>query len=70
MTPKQLLDHFGTKVAIAEALGADKQRVQGWFDRKKVPMDQQIKLEVATGGVLKADVGDEFREIVARDAAA
>jgi hypothetical protein len=69
MSPAQLLKHFGTKVAIAAAAGVQRQHVQGWFDRKSVPIEQQIKLEVASGGILKADVSDEFREIV-RSAAA
>lgn len=70
MTPTQLLRHYKTKVAIAEAIGVDKQVVQGWFERDRVPLDQQTKLEVATAGELKADVSDEFREVVAKGQAA
>lgn len=64
MSPDDLLTHYKTKVAIASAGGVDKQVVQGWFDRKRVPLDQQTKYEVDTKGVLKADISDEFREVV------
>ncbi len=70
MTPAQLLKHYGTKAAIAEAADIDRQVVQGWFERDRVPLDQQTKFEVHTGGALKADVSDEFREVVAKGQAA
>lgn len=70
MSPSALLRHYKTKVAIAEAGGVDRQVVQGWFDRGRVPLDQQTKYEVATGGELKADVSDEFRDVVIKGAAA
>lgn len=66
MSPQELLSHYRTKVAIAEAGGVERQVVQGWFDRGRVPLDQQTKYEVHTDGVLKADVSDEFRAVVAR----
>lgn len=66
MTPNQLLKHYKTKAAIADAGGIDRQVVQGWFERDRVPLDQQTKFEVATNGDLKADVSDEFREVVAK----
>lgn len=70
MTCAQLLRFYKTKVEIARAIGIDRQVVQGWFDRGSVPLDQQTKFEVATNGELKADVSDEFREVVARGEAA
>lgn len=70
MTPKQLLKHYETKVAIADAAGVDKQVVQGWFDRDSVPLNHQTTLEVTTGGALKADVSEQFREVVAKGQAA
>lgn len=70
MTPAALLRHYKSKTAIAQAGGVDRQVVQGWFDRGRVPLDQQTKYEVDTGGVLKADVSPEFREVVMRGAAA
>jgi hypothetical protein len=69
MSPSQLLKHYGSKTAIADAGGVDRQVVHGWFERGRVPLDQQTKYEVATDGKLKADVSDEFRDVVARNAA-
>lgn len=70
MTPSDLLRRYKTKIAIAQAIGADRQLVQGWFDRGRVPLDQQTKFEVATDGELRADVSEEFRDVVVRGAAA
>lgn len=66
MSPSELLKYFKTKAAIGRAIGVDRQAVQGWFDRGRVPLDQQTKFEVATSGALLADVSDEFRAVVAR----
>lgn len=70
MSPSDLLEHYKTKVAIADAGGVERQVVQGWFDRGRVPLDQQTKYEVHTAGTLRADVSNEFREVVAKGAAA
>lgn len=70
MSPSDLLKHYQTKVAIAQAGGVDRQVVQGWFDRGRVPLDQQTKYEVATDGALRADVSEEFREVVTKGQAA
>lgn len=66
MSPAALLRFYKTKVAISRAAGVDKQVVQGWFKSGAVPVNHQITLEVATDGQLKADVGKDFREVVAR----
>lgn len=70
MSPAELLKHYGSKVAIAQAGEVDRQVVHGWFERGRVPLDQQTKFEVATDGALKADVSDEFRDVVAKGQAA
>ena len=64
MSPSDLLAHYKTKVEIAKAGGVDKQVVQGWFERDSVPLNHQTTYEVATGGALKADVSEAFREVV------
>lgn len=66
MTPHALLRHYKSKAAIAKAGDVDRQAVHGWFERGRVPLEQQTKYEVDTGGKLKADVTDEFREVVAK----
>lgn len=70
MSPTALLKFYKTKVAIADAGGVDRQVVQGWFERDRVPLDQQTKFEVHSSGELKADVSEEFREVVSRGQAA
>lgn len=66
MSPSELLKHYKTKIAIAEAGNVDRQVVQGWFDRDSVPLNQQTKYEVETAGRLKADISAEFRNVVAK----
>lgn len=68
MSPSELLTHYKSKAAIAEAGGVDRQVVHGWFDRGRVPLDQQTKYEVHTDGKLRADVTAEFRGVVVRQA--
>lgn len=64
MKPSDLLQHYKTKAAVAAAIGVDRQVVQGWFERGRVPLEKQTEFEVATNGDLKADVSEEFRDIV------
>ena len=66
MSPAALLRFYKRKIEIARAAGVDKQVVQGWFKSGAVPLNHQIKFEVATNGHLKSDVGKDFREVVAR----
>ena len=61
MTYADLLKHFGTPAAIATALSTDRQRIHGWKERDKVPIEAQIEIEVATAGALRADIPDELR---------
>lgn len=68
MNCAELLKHFGTKAGIGRAIGVDRQVVHGWFERGSVPLDQQMKYEVVTAGVLRADVSTEFRKVVRQTA--
>lgn len=76
MNCEQVLRHFkGRKVDIAAAITTDRepvtrQTVNGWFARNTIPLDQQIKLEVATGGKLRADLSTEQRRALKSRAAA
>lgn len=45
--------HFGTQLAIAEALGISVQAVSQWGEI--IPEGRAYKLESLTGGVLKVD---------------
>lgn len=55
MNLDQLITHFGTHAAIANALGIKAPSVYGWG--VKVPALRQIQLEHITNGALKADAG-------------
>jgi hypothetical protein len=70
MTPNDLLNHFTRKADIARAAGVARQTVHGWFLSGSVPIDAQMRLEVATGGRCLADVSDDFRRVAAQGIAA
>ncbi|MGL5070165.1 MAG: Cro/CI family transcriptional regulator [Aeromonas salmonicida] len=47
------VDYFGTKAAIADALGIKKSAVSQWGDT--IPKGRAYQIEVLTGGKLKAE---------------
>lgn len=53
--------HFGSVAKAAQALGVHRQAVYAW-EVKGIPEGQQYKLEVLTGGALKADRGESVGE--------
>jgi DNA-binding transcriptional regulator YdaS (Cro superfamily) len=53
MNYEQVLDHFGTQVKLAAALGITQPSVSAWGHT--VPMRYQYQIEVITDGVLKAE---------------
>lgn len=53
MTYDDLISHFGTQVAIADALGIAQPTVSSW--RGVVPPKYQYQVEVITEGALRAD---------------
>jgi hypothetical protein len=63
MTKTQAIKHFGTQVALAKALDLQQSTIAGW--KEEPPLHQQIRIEVVTGGALKADLTDEERQILA-----
>lgn len=50
----QVIAHFGSQVALAEALGVQQPAVSMWKSRGKIPHLQQIRIEHLTKGKLKA----------------
>jgi len=54
MTFDQLKKHFGSVPAAANALGYVRQGVYRW-KKDGIPHDVQYRIQVLTGGVLKAD---------------
>lgn len=53
MTLQQVIDHFGSKSKVAEALGLVRSTVTNWGD--EVPFGFQCEIQVITKGKLKAD---------------
>jgi DNA-binding XRE family transcriptional regulator len=52
MTPEQAISHFGTQQAVAAIVGVSRGAVSLW---ERIPDLHQLKLEKASGSVLKAD---------------
>lgn len=59
MNTQTVVSYFGTKAAIARALGITPQAVARWRDR--VPLLQQYRLERITDGKLRVGVPDVNR---------
>lgn len=56
MTYLQILKHFGGLSKAAGALGYDRQRIFGWKALARIPTDDQIRIEIATCGGLRANL--------------
>lgn len=49
-----LIDHFGSQVAAADALGVTQPTLSNWKKRGQIPHIQQLRIELVTKGKLKA----------------
>lgn len=52
MKTQEVIDHFGSKAAIAELLGCHKSTVSMWGDEP--PLGRQYEIQALTKGKLKA----------------
>ena len=60
MTKDQAVQHFGTQVLLAQALGMSQGSVSLWGEFP--PALRQLQLEAVTGGALKAEPDcDKYR---------
>lgn len=50
----QLITHFGSQVAAADALGVTQPTLSNWKKRGRIPHLQQLRIEHVTKGKLKA----------------
>ena len=57
MRVDQVIKYYGSQVAVAEALNVRQPTVSMWRKRGRVPQLQQLRIERATRGKLKADAG-------------
>lgn len=55
MTLDQAVEHFGSRAALARAVGVSPQAVQQWGETGRIPRGRQFQIEVITRGELKAD---------------
>ncbi len=55
MTPSELKDVLGTQTEIAKALGIAQSSVAEWFSNGEIPYLRQVQIELASGGLLRAD---------------
>ena len=56
MRKEDVIQHFGSEVAVAEALEISRQAVNKWPDT--VPEGVAYKLQVMTAGLLRVDPAD------------
>lgn len=58
MKPLQTaIDHFGSKAALARALGVEPMTVRQWQVRNRVPIERAIEIErVTQGAVTREDL--------------
>lgn len=50
----QVIKHFGSQVAAADALGVQQPTISNWKTRGRIPHIQQLRIEHLTNGKLKA----------------
>ena len=56
MTLHQAIDHYGSREALAAALGVKIETVVQWFYREEhIPISQQRALQLLTRGRLKSE---------------
>lgn len=49
-----VIKHFGSQVLVANALGVTQPTISNWKSRGSIPHLQQLRIEHATAGKLKA----------------
>lgn len=62
MTYDDLILHYGNEPKAGDAIGVPRQTVHRWKKTGVVPLDQQVKYEVASEGKLMADLPDSVRD--------
>lgn len=62
VTYDDLISHYKTESDAARAIDVPRQTVHRWKKVGAVPLEQQVKYEVATNGELRADLPVSIRE--------
>ncbi len=55
MTPRDVIEYYGSQRAVGAAIGRTQQAISLWVMRGEVPADVQYRIEVITDGKLRAD---------------
>lgn len=55
MTPKQLIEYFGSEVKVAAAVGVSQQAVRVWRKNESIPRITQLAIQTLTKNKLVAD---------------
>lgn len=64
MTPDQAIEHYGSRGALAKAVGVTEAAVYLWVKRGAIPYDRQCQIQVHTEGLLLASKEDaDSREL-------
>lgn len=50
----EVIDHFGSQVAAAQAIGVTQPTLSNWKTRGRIPHLQQLRIEHVTRGKLRA----------------
>lgn len=56
MTVDELEEFYGTQAKAAAAIGCTPQAVSNWRNKGRIPTDYQLRWEVDSKGVLRADI--------------
>ena len=66
MTPHDVISHYGTQAAAADALDLSQPSISDWVRAGSVPWLRQLDIERMTNGALRANPEDREREIALR----
>lgn len=58
MSPKELIEYFGSEVKVAAAVGVSQQAVRVWSSKDKIPRLTQFAIQAITKNKLVADKED------------
>jgi len=67
MKPTDLLTHFETQQAAADAIKVTQGAISQWLKAERIPWQRQLQIERITGGALKhnpQDVPEHLRETI------
>jgi hypothetical protein len=61
VTPEQAITHYGSRGALAKAVGVSEAAIHLWVKNEAIPYDRQCQIQVETSGALIASREDAER---------